>query len=101
MYSSIGIDEIKDNKAPYLEKERLMSLLKVRNIPPEVVKSFNLSKKLTKIVDMFNKKTYRITAKNTRMAPGGMIPNHFFIIEDWTKGENDSWRTFLVYNYLF
>jgi len=97
----VGIDEIKDNKAPYLEKERLMSLLKVKQIPKKVVSNYNLSKKLTSIIRMFQEKTYEITKEVTKMAPLGVIPNHFFIIEDWTQGENDSWRSFLVYNYLF
>ena len=71
MYSSIGLDEIKDNKAPYLEKERLMSILKVRSIPKREVKQYNLEKKLIKIINMINSESYQITKKHQKMAAGG------------------------------
>lgn len=101
MYSSVGIDEIKDNKAPYLEKERLMSLLNVRTIPRDVVTPYNLNKQLTLIIQYFNRETHEITTENTKMVPSGFIPNHFLILQDWTKSEDDAWRVFLVYNYVF
>ena len=89
-YSSIGIDELKDNTAPYLEKERIMALLKVKIIPKEIVEPYDLTKKLSSILMMIQKTPYEITREVTAMKAGGMIPNRFLIIEDWTKSQKDA-----------
>lgn len=101
MYSSTGIEELKDNTAPYLEKERILALLKVKVIPNEIIGPYDLTKKIASMLLMLQKATYEINQEMTEMKPGGMIPNRFTIMEDWTKSQKDSWRSFLVFNHVF